>query len=109
MHVCVCMCRLPTCPYLTILVRKLAGSMDVCPYFSRYGHRVSRKYGNRDVDECELVASEADCRALLGSYRLLTFAYFKPFLGPKCMAGPDWSKKSVKTMNINFGSNLYRS
>ena len=27
------------------------------------------------------------------SCRWLTFAYFKPFMGLKCMAGPDWLKK----------------
>ena len=32
---------LPSRPYLTVLVRKSAGSMDVRPYFSKYGHRVS--------------------------------------------------------------------
>ena len=31
---------LPTRPYFTVLVRKSAGSTDVCPYFSKYGHRV---------------------------------------------------------------------
>ena len=45
----------------------------------------------------------------MGSYCLLTFVYFKPFPGLKCMAGPDWSKKFVKPMNIDFGSKLYRS
>ena len=81
------MCRvwecadLPTRPYLPVLVRKSASSTHVQPYFSKYGHRVSRKYRNRDVNECEFVASEADRRPLMGSYRSLTFAYFKPFLG----------------------------
>ena len=37
----------PTRPYLPVLVQKLAGSTDVHPYFSKCGHRVSRKYGNR--------------------------------------------------------------
>ena len=46
--------------YLTVLERKLAGSMDVHPYFSKYGHRVSRKYGNRNVNECKFVASEVE-------------------------------------------------
>ena len=53
---------LPTHPYLTVLVWKSAGSMDVRPYFSEYGHRVSRKYGNHDVNECKFVASEASRR-----------------------------------------------
>ena len=79
------------------------------PYFSKYGHRVSRKYGNRDVNKCEFVASEADGRALIGSYHLWTFACFKPFPGLKYTAGCDWSKKFVKPMNIDFASKLYRS
>ena len=66
--------------------------MDVRLYFSKYGHRVSRKYGNRDV--------------LMGSYCLLTFAYFKPFPGLKYTAGPDWSEKFVKPMNIDFALKL---
>ena len=36
----------------------------------------------------------------MGSYRLLTFAYFKPFPGLKYMAGPDWSKK-VSYTNVH--------
>ena len=36
------------------------------------------------------------------SYRSLTFAYFKPFLGLKCTAGLDWSKKFFKPMNMDF-------
>ena len=95
---------LPTRLYLPVLVRKSAGSTEVWPYFSKYGHRVSRKYCNRDV-----VASEADRRALMGSYHSLTFAYFKPFLGLKYMAGPDRSKQFVKPMNIDFALKLYRS
>ena len=51
---------LPTRPHLTVLVRKSAGGTDVHPYFSKYGHRVSRKYGNCDVNECKFVAIEAD-------------------------------------------------
>ena len=45
----------------------------------------------------------------MGSYSSLTFAYFKPFPGLKYMTGPDWSKKFVKPMNINFASKLYGS
>ena len=85
------------------------GSTDVRPYSSKYGHRGSRKYGNHDVNKCEFVASEADWRALMGSYRSLTFAYFRPFLGLKYTAGPDWSKKHVEPMNISFASKLYGS
>ena len=89
--VCVCVCAdLPNHPYLTILVRKSASSMDVRLYFSKYGHRVSRKYGNGDMNKCEFVASETDCRALMGSYSSLTFAYFKPFPGLKYTASPGW-------------------
>ena len=60
-------------------------------------------------ERCEFVASEADCRALMGSYLSLTFAYFKPFPGLKYTAGLDWSKKFVKPMNIDFALKLYGS
>ena len=82
--------------YLTVSVQKSASSTDVHLCFSKYGHRVSRKYRNRDVNECKLVASEADRRALMGSYRSLTFANFKPFPRLKYTASPDWSKRFVK-------------
>ena len=49
--------ELPTHPYLT--VRKLAGSTDVCVYFSKYGQIFSKKYGNH-VNECEFIASKVD-------------------------------------------------
>ena len=61
------------------------------------------------MNECKFVASEADCRALMGSYHSLTFAYSKPFPGLKNTAGPDWSKKFVKPVNIDFASKLYTS
>ena len=54
------MTDLPTQQYLTVLVWKSAGSTDVHPYFSKYGHRVSRKYRSGDVNECEFVAGEAN-------------------------------------------------
>ena len=92
------------CP---VLVRKSASSTDVRPHFSKYGHRVSRKCRNRDVNRCEFVATEADCRALSGSFRSLTFADFKSFTGLKYTAGPDWSKQCVKPVNIDFASKLY--
>ena len=38
------------------------------------------------------VASKADRRTVMGSYRSFTFAYFKPFLGLKYTASPDWLK-----------------
>ena len=78
-------------------------------YISQNTDIVSRKYGNRDMNKCEFIASEVDRRALIGSYRSLTFAYFKPFPGLKYTAGPDWSKKFVKPMNIDFASKLYGS
>ena len=66
MCVCVCVCAdLPAHPYLTVLVRKSAGSADVRLYFSNYGQRGSRKYGNRDVNECKFIASEADRSAVM--------------------------------------------
>ena len=34
--------HLPTCPYLTVLVRKSAGSTVVHAYFSKYGQRDSK-------------------------------------------------------------------
>ena len=46
--------------YLSILVQKWAGSTDVRLYFSKYGHRVSGKYRNGDMNKCEFFASEAD-------------------------------------------------
>ena len=98
-----------THPYLLILVWKLAGSTDVRPYFSKYGHRASRKYRKCDMNKCEFVSSEANRRALMGSYCSLTFAYFKPFQGLKYMAGPDGSKQFVIPMNIDFASKLYGS
>ena len=61
------------------------------------------------MNKCEFVTSEGGRRALMGSYRLLTFAYFKPFPGLKYTAGPDWSKKFVKPMNIKFASKLRKS
>ena len=36
------------------------------------------------------------------SYLLLIFAYFKPFVGLKYTAGPDWSKKLFKPINLDF-------
>ena len=63
---------------------------DVRPYFSKSGHRVSRKYGHCDVNDA------------------LTFAYFKPFFGLRYTAGPDWSRKFVKPMNIDFAFKALR-
>ena len=77
---------LPTCPYLTVLVGKSASSTYVCPYFSKYRHRFSRKYGHCDVNECKFVASEVDRRVLMGSYYSFTYAYFEPLY----ITGSDW-------------------
>ena len=38
----------------------------------------------------------------------MTFAYFKPFPGLKCTAGPDWSKKFVRPMNMDFAFRALR-
>ena len=100
---------LPTWLYLPVLVQKSAGSTEARPYFAKYGHRVSRKYGNRDMNDGSLLPAKHDRRPLMGSYHSLTFAYFKSFPGLKYMAGPDWSKQFVKPMNIDFASKLYRS
>ena len=56
----------------------------------------SRKYENHAVNECEF-ASKVN---RWWSYRLCSFAYFKLF--PWWKAGPDWYKKLVKPMNIDF-------
>ena len=49
---------LPTRSYLPVLVRKSAGSTEVRLYFSKYGHRVSRKYGNHDVNDASLLPAK---------------------------------------------------
>ena len=83
----VCSTDLPTRPYLTVLIRKSASSMDERQYFSKYGSRLFRKHGNCYMNECEFVAREADRRVLMGSYHSLTFAYFKPFWELKYTVG----------------------
>ena len=51
--------QVQTCPpVLRVLVLKSAGSVDVHPYFSKYGHRISRKYGNRDVKDASLLPAK---------------------------------------------------
>ena len=100
---------LPTRLYLIVLEWKSAGSMDVHLYYSKCLHRVSRKYGNGYVNKCQFVASEADCRVLMGSYRSLTFVYFKPFPGLKYTAGPDWSNKFLNQWTSISHLKLYRS
>ena len=47
---------LPTCPYLTVLVWISVSSTDV--FFKI--QRLSRKYGNYDVNKCEFVANKRD-------------------------------------------------
>ena len=76
---------LPTHLYLTILVRKSASSTDVRPYFSNYGHRVSRKYGNHDVNKCEFVASKADGRALIGELSFIDICIFQAISGAEVL------------------------
>ena len=102
-----CVKSRPAYPSVFDRISAESGRQYVCtPVFLNYGHTVSRKYGNRFVNECEFVASKADCRALIGRYHSLTFAYLKPFPGLKYTAGPDWSKKFVKPMNIDSASKL---
>ena len=69
---------LPTRPYLPVLVRKSAGST---PIFLRIQTQSFQKVRKSRRERCEFVASEADRKVLIGSYRSLTFAYFKPFQG----------------------------
>ena len=57
-------------------------------------------------ERCEFGVREADRRALMGNYRSLTFAYFKPFPGLKYMAGPDWSKKFVSQWTMTLHQNF---
>ena len=97
---------LPTCPYLTVLVRKMAGSTDVCPYFSKYQGFLTGvvhlyyisclrytilagnpRYGHRNSREYKPIVER------LWSYCSMTLAYFKPFPGLMYTASPDWSKK----------------
>ena len=47
-----------TCLYLPVLERKLASSTEVRPYFSKYGHRVSRKYRNRNMNDASLLSAK---------------------------------------------------
>ena len=98
---------LPPSPSQTYLpVCRQYGSM---PVFLKIQTHSFQKVWKWRHERCEFVASEADRRALMGSYRSLTFAYFKPFSGLKYTACPDWSKKFVKPMNIDFASKLYGS
>ena len=66
--------------------------------------RCSRKYGNHAVNECKF-ASKIE---RWWSYCSWTFAYFKLFPWRKYTAGPDWSKKFVKPMNIDFAFKAWR-
>ena len=67
-------------------------------FFFKTVRRCSRKYGNHAVNKCEFASKIEDW----WSYRSWTFAYFKLFPWWKYTAGPDWSKKFVKPMNIYF-------
>ena len=67
---------LPTWPYLAVFVWKLAGSMDVRAYFSKYRQRVSRKYRNHHVNECKFVASKV-VRWLLMELSLVDICIFQ--------------------------------
>ena len=69
---------LPTHPYLPVLVRISAGSTSI---FLKIRTQCFQKVQKSRHEQCEFVAREADHRALMGSYRSLTFVYFKPFLG----------------------------
>ena len=97
---------LPTHPYLPVLIQKSAGSTEVRPHVSKYGHRVSRKYENRDVNDASCLPAKPIIEYWWGSYGLVTFAYFKPFPGLKYKAGLDWSKNLLSqwtsTLPWNF-------
>ena len=64
--------------------------------FSLHIDKEFQKQRNHDVNECEFVASEVDCRALME----LSFVYIsiwyahhcRPFPGLKYITGPDWCK-----------------
>ena len=79
------------------------------PVFLKIWTQSFQKVWKLRRERCKFVASEADHRALMGSYCSLTFVYFKPFLGLRYTAGPDWSTKLVKPMNIDFALKLYGS
>ena len=49
---------LTTCLYLPILVWKSSSSTEVHPYFSKYGHKVSRKYGNCSVNNTSFLPAK---------------------------------------------------
>ena len=64
----------PACPSGFARISTEIGWQYGSTHISQNTDTASRKCGNR-----EFVASEADHSALMGSYRSLTFAYFKPF------------------------------
>ena len=51
---------LPVRLYLTVFVWKSTGSTGVRVYFSKYGQRFFRKYGNHDMNERKCVAREVN-------------------------------------------------
>ena len=100
----------PACPsvfaHISMEINQQYGSTPVFLKIQTQSFQKVRKWLH---ERCEFIATKADRRALMGSYRSLTFVYFKPFPGLKYAAGPDWSKKFVKPLNIDFASKLYRS
>ena len=69
-----------THPYLPILVRKLAGSMVAHPYFSKYGHRVSWNYRNRNMNNGSLLP----LKPIVAHWHLYISSHFR-----------DWSIRPV--------------
>ena len=76
--------------------------IDKHTFFFQTVRRCSKKYGNHAVNECEFASKNERW----WSYRSWTFAYFKLFPWRKYRAGPDWSKKFVKPMTIDFAFKL---
>ena len=89
------------------ICREIGQQYGSTPAFLKIRTQSFQKVRKSRRERCKCVASEASRRALMRSYHSLTFVCFKPFLGLKYMAGPDWSEKVVKPMNINFALKLY--
>ena len=121
---CVCMCvwggvweresvwvcvytDLPTRSYLTVLVRKSVSSTAVQTYFSKFWQRVSRKYGNCDVNKCELVANKLDFWALV-ELSFVDICIFQA-ISRAAMYGRLWLvRKGFKPMNSDFAFEALR-
>ena len=86
--------------YLTVLVWKSVSSTDVHPYFSKYGQRVSRKYGNHDVNKRDFVANELDLWALV-ELSLLDICLFQAISG-------GWNVRPVLIGQKSFQTNEHR-